>query len=65
VTEKNLEGSKRFEEVRWMPEYEVTFSQGRVSVTIKSSDPEFIEKWWKIVKPITVPDPVPYPEKKS
>lgn len=27
-----------------MPEYEVTFSQGWDSVTIKSSDPEFIEK---------------------
>lgn len=47
-----------------MLEYEMTFSQGRDSVTIKSSDPEFIEKWWKIVKPIIVPDAVPYPEKK-
>lgn len=48
-----------------MPEYEMTFSQGRASVTIKSSDPEFIEKWWNIVKPIMVPEAVPYPEKKS
>lgn len=48
-----------------MPEYEMTFSQGRASVTIKSSDPEFIEKWWNTVKPIMVPDSVPYPEKKS
>jgi hypothetical protein len=41
------------------------FSQGRASVTIKSSGPEFIEKWWNIVKPIMVPDAVPYLGKKS
>lgn len=48
-----------------MPEYEVTFSRGRCSVTVKSSDPDFIEKWRNTVKPIMVPEPVPYPEKKK
>ena len=48
-----------------MPAYEMTFSQGRASVTIKSSDPEFIEKWWNTVKPIIAPEAVPYTEKKS
>ena len=48
-----------------LADYEIAFSQGMVSVTIKSSDPGFIEKWWQIFKPKIAPDPVPYPEKKS
>jgi hypothetical protein len=48
-----------------MPEHEITVSQGRMSVTIKSSEADFIEKWWKTIKQVTFPDPTPYPEKKS
>ncbi len=46
-----------------MSDYEVSYSFGRVSVTIKSSDPEFVEKWWKIFNEETDPKPVPYHKK--
>ena len=42
-----------------MPEHEITFTRGQVSITIKSSDPELIEKWWNNFRRIVEPDPVP------
>jgi len=46
-----------------MPEYEKTFTLRAAAVTIKSSDPAFIDKWWNTFKPIITPDPIPQPEK--
>lgn len=46
-----------------LAEYEVTFTHLHVTVTIKSSDPAFIDKWWSTFKPFIAPDSVPYPEK--
>ena len=46
-----------------MPEYEITLILRAATVTVKSSDPAFIDKWWNTLKPIIVPDPILYPEK--
>jgi hypothetical protein len=40
-----------------MPEYELTFTFRYATVTLKSFDPAFIDKWWKTFKPIITPDP--------
>jgi hypothetical protein len=46
-----------------VPEYEITFTLRAATVTVKSSDPAFIDKWWSTFKPIIALDPIPYPEK--
>jgi hypothetical protein len=46
-----------------MPEYQITFTLRDATVTVKSSGPVFIDKWWNAFKPIITLDPIPYPEK--
>jgi hypothetical protein len=46
-----------------MPEYEITFTLRAATVTVKSSDPAFIDKWWSAFKHIIAPDPMSCPEK--
>ena len=35
-----------------MPEYEITFTLCEATVTVKSSDPAFTDKWWNTFKTI-------------
>jgi hypothetical protein len=46
-----------------MFEYEITFTLRAATVTVKSSDSAFNDKWWSTFKPVIAPDPIPYPEK--
>ena len=48
-----------------IPEHEIIISRLNTTVTIKSSDPEFIEKWWKVFKGLVIEELVPYPEKRT
>ena len=35
-----------------MPEYKITFTLRAATVTVKSSGPAFIDKWWRTFKTI-------------